>query len=72
MSTCGDEEYKQVLEYTTGRESQFVTMRNAEDFRATMPKGVSTGDFPRWRGVLKDGAGWVFYQSGFGSSACGS
>jgi len=55
MSACGGRgEYKQaleVLEYTIGRESQFVTLRNAEDFRTTMPKGVLTGDFPRWRGV---------------------
>ena len=47
MSACGDEEYKQVLEYTTGRESQFVALRNAEDFRATMLMGVLTSDFPR-------------------------
>lgn len=46
MSARGDEEYKQVLEYTTDRESQFVALRNVEDFRATMPKGVLTRDFP--------------------------
>ncbi|OCL15285.1 fructosyl amine:oxygen oxidoreductase [Glonium stellatum] len=61
MSACGSEAYNQVLKYVSGRESQFMTLRNAADFRATMPKGILTGDFPQWRGFWqKDGAGWVF------------
>lgn len=63
MLGCGDEEYKQVLEYTTGRESQFVSLKKAEYFRTTMPKGVLTGDYPRRRGVWKDGVGWVFARA---------
>ena len=32
-----------------------------EAFRAAMPKGVLTGDFPGWKGGFKrTGAGWVF------------
>jgi sarcosine oxidase/L-pipecolate oxidase len=32
-----------------------------EAFRATMPKGVLTGEFPGWKGGFKKtGAGWVF------------
>lgn len=35
-------------------------LKTKEDFQATMPKGVLTGDFPGWEGWSKrDGCGWV-------------
>jgi sarcosine oxidase/L-pipecolate oxidase len=53
------------LEYLETREirhhaSSFKSLNTAEDFRATMPKGVLTGEFKGWRGFYKkNGAGWV-------------
>ncbi|RDW64468.1 NAD(P)/FAD-dependent oxidoreductase [Aspergillus mulundensis] len=36
-------------------------LNTAEDFRATMPEGILTGDFPKWKGFFREtGAGWVF------------
>lgn len=36
-------------------------LETPEAFRAAMPKGVLTGDFPGWKGGFKrTGAGWVF------------
>ncbi|KAL1630893.1 hypothetical protein SLS54_000767 [Diplodia seriata] len=41
-------------------EKGFVALSSPADFRATMPAGVLTGDFPGWSGVYKaTGAGWV-------------
>lgn len=41
-------------------EAGFRKLSTAEDFRATMPKGVLTGDFPGWEGWIKEkDAGWV-------------
>jgi sarcosine oxidase/L-pipecolate oxidase len=54
------------LEQLTKREmldqkADFEWLDSPEAFRATMPKGVLTGDFPGWKGGFKkDGAGWVF------------
>jgi sarcosine oxidase/L-pipecolate oxidase len=43
------------------QKAEFEWLDTAEKFRATMPKGVLTGDFPGWKGGFKkDGAGWVF------------
>ncbi len=41
---------------------EWTYLDTAEEFRATMPEGVLTGDFPAWRGWWKKsggGAGWV-------------
>lgn len=57
---------KDGLEQLTKREmldqqADFEWLGTAEAFRATMPKGVLTGDFPGWKGGFKrTGAGWVF------------
>lgn len=41
-------------------ERGFVELRTAEDFRRTMPDGVLTGDFPKWKGWYQSsGSGWV-------------
>ncbi|KAI1628722.1 FAD dependent oxidoreductase [Exophiala viscosa] len=38
----------------------FTELSTAEDFRATMPPGVLTGEFPQWKGWLRrSGVGWV-------------
>ena len=43
------------------QKADFEWLDTAEAFRATMPRGVLTGDFPGWKGGFKkDGAGWVF------------
>jgi sarcosine oxidase/L-pipecolate oxidase len=43
------------------QKADFEWLDSPEKFRATMPKGVLTGDFPGWKGGFKkDGAGWVF------------
>jgi sarcosine oxidase/L-pipecolate oxidase len=43
------------------RNVDFEWLDSAEKFRATMPKGVLTGDFPGYKGGFKkSGAGWVF------------
>src|SRR6266536_2051481 len=40
--------------------SSFKPLNSAVEFRATMPKGVLTGEFSGWRGFYKSsGAGWV-------------
>ncbi|KAL3451408.1 FAD dependent oxidoreductase [Aspergillus insuetus] len=41
-------------------EGDYVTLNTAEDFRATMPPGVLTGEFPGWKGwISKRDTGWV-------------
>lgn len=41
-------------------ERGFVELKTGEDFRETMPEGVLTGEFPRWKGWYKSsGSGWV-------------
>ncbi|KAJ6445406.1 alpha-N-acetylglucosaminidase [Purpureocillium lavendulum] len=43
-----------------GREQEYTKLDSADAFRACMPKGVLTGEFPRWKGWYKSkGAGWV-------------
>ncbi|KAJ9653170.1 hypothetical protein H2198_007632 [Neophaeococcomyces mojaviensis] len=38
----------------------WMQLKTKEDFQATMPKGILTGDFPGWQGwAKKDGCGWV-------------
>lgn len=39
---------------------EFEWLNTPADFRATMPDGVLTGNFPGWKGGFKrKGAGWV-------------
>lgn len=42
-------------------ESDYVKLESAQDFRATMPEGVLTGEFPGWKGWWRKdgGAGWT-------------
>ena len=48
----------------------FVELKTKEDFHATMPKGVLTGDFPGWEGLYKPtGAGWVHARKALVSAA---
>lgn len=43
-----------------GESPDWTPLNTKEEFRATMPKGVLTGDFPGWKGFWrKRGAGWV-------------
>ncbi|OAQ91320.1 alpha-N-acetylglucosaminidase [Purpureocillium lilacinum] len=43
-----------------GHEKEYTKLNSADDFRACMPNGVLTGDFPNWQGWHKSkGAGWV-------------
>ncbi|UNI23901.1 hypothetical protein JDV02_009693 [Purpureocillium takamizusanense] len=43
-----------------GHEDEYAKLDSPEDFRACMPDGVLTGDFPNWQGWYKSkGAGWV-------------
>lgn len=45
----------------TPSSTDFEWLSTPADFRATMPDGVLTGDFPGWKGGFKrKGAGWVF------------
>ncbi|KAL4805908.1 FAD dependent oxidoreductase [Aspergillus unguis] len=42
------------------RQGDFQLLETAEDFRATMPPGVLTGEFPGWKGwISRSGAGWI-------------
>jgi sarcosine oxidase/L-pipecolate oxidase len=48
----------------------WLPLRTKEDFIATMPKGVLTGDFPGWQGWWKKtGAGWVHARKSMESAA---
>ncbi|KAF2500120.1 fructosyl amine:oxygen oxidoreductase [Lophium mytilinum] len=61
MAACGDEAYKHVLDYAAEEKAELLPLNTADDFQNTMPKGVLTGSFPKWRGYWKKkGAGWVF------------
>ncbi|KAF2814264.1 nucleotide-binding domain-containing protein [Mytilinidion resinicola] len=61
MAACGDDAYKHVLEYAAEEKAELVPLKTADDFQKTMPKGVLTGSFPKWRGYWKKkGAGWLF------------
>ncbi|CZR65025.1 related to fructosyl amino acid oxidase [Phialocephala subalpina] len=43
------------------QKADFEWLDTPAAFRATMPEGVLTGNFPRWKGGFKrTGAGWVF------------
>ncbi|KAE8444928.1 hypothetical protein EG329_014055 [Mollisiaceae sp. DMI_Dod_QoI] len=43
------------------QKADFEWLDSASSFRATMPEGVLTGEFPGWKGGFKrTGAGWVF------------
>ncbi|KAF1348510.1 fructosyl amine:oxygen oxidoreductase-like protein [Delphinella strobiligena] len=48
----------------------WVPLNMREDFQATMPRGVLTGDFPGWQGWwMKKGAGWVHARKAMESAA---
>lgn len=48
----------------------WIPLKNKLDFRATMPKGILTGDFPGWDGWWKKtGAGWVHARKSMESAA---
>jgi len=50
--------------------SGWVKLENKDQFRATMPQGVLTGDFPGWQGWWKKtGAGWVHARKSMESAA---
>ncbi|KEF56794.1 uncharacterized protein A1O9_06984 [Exophiala aquamarina CBS 119918] len=48
----------------------WIPLKNMDDFRATMPRDVLTGDFPGWDGWWKKtGAGWVHARKSIESAA---
>ncbi|EXJ86148.1 hypothetical protein A1O1_06518 [Capronia coronata CBS 617.96] len=48
----------------------WIPLNSKEDFIATMPKGVLSGDFPGWQGWWrKKGAGWVHARKSMESAA---
>lgn len=50
--------------------SGWIPLNTKENFQATMPKGVLTGDFPGWRGwLMKKGSGWVHARKAMESAA---
>ncbi|OJJ60278.1 hypothetical protein ASPSYDRAFT_201671 [Aspergillus sydowii CBS 593.65] len=50
-----------VDEYIRTCKEKLRLLCTPEEFRATMPRGVLTGDFPKWKGFFREsGAGWVF------------
>ena len=45
-------------------------LKSKQDFRATMPEGVLTGDFPGWEGWFKSkGCGWVHARKAMEAAA---
>ncbi|OQV07624.1 hypothetical protein CLAIMM_12029 [Cladophialophora immunda] len=51
-------------------EGGWIPLRTKEDFQATMPKGVLTGEFPGWQGWwMQKGAGWVHARKSMQSAA---
>ena len=50
--------------------SGWQRLETKEEFRATMPQGVLTGEFPGWKGWwMKKGAGWVHARKSMESAA---
>jgi len=48
----------------------WIPLKSKEDFQATMPKGVLTGEFPGWEGWwMKKGSGWVHARKSMESAA---
>ncbi|CAD0091796.1 unnamed protein product [Aureobasidium vineae] len=48
----------------------WLPLKTKEDFQATMPKGVLTGDFPGWEGWwMKKGSGWIHARKSMESAA---
>ncbi|KAF2148638.1 FAD dependent oxidoreductase [Myriangium duriaei CBS 260.36] len=48
----------------------WIKLNSKDDFRATMPSGVLTGDFPGWQGWWrKSAAGWVHARKSMESAA---
>lgn len=51
-------------------ENGFKLLKGKEEFQATMPPGVLTGEFPDWEGFYKaKGAGWVHARKSMESAA---
>ncbi|KAL4966713.1 NAD(P)/FAD-dependent oxidoreductase [Aspergillus stella-maris] len=54
-------QHELIDEYIAGCKDKVRLLNTAEEFRATMKKGILTGDFPNWKGFFREsGAGWVF------------
>ncbi|KAG9674180.1 fructosyl amine:oxygen oxidoreductase-like protein, partial [Aureobasidium melanogenum] len=48
----------------------WLPLKTKEDFQATMPIGVLTGDFPGWEGWwMKKGSGWIHARKSMESAA---
>ncbi|KAG9514761.1 fructosyl amine:oxygen oxidoreductase-like protein, partial [Aureobasidium melanogenum] len=48
----------------------WLPLKTKEDFQATMPTGVLTGDFPGWEGWwMKKGSGWIHARKSMESAA---
>lgn len=61
MSACSSSFYEEQVAPYAKDFPDAVLLETAEQWRASMPQGVLTGDFPGWRGVYRrEGAGWVF------------
>ncbi|KAL4986692.1 FAD dependent oxidoreductase [Aspergillus falconensis] len=61
MAASQDSAMPHVDNYIRTCRDRLRLLNSAEDFRATMPSGVLTGDFPGWKGFFREtGAGWVF------------
>jgi sarcosine oxidase/L-pipecolate oxidase len=62
-AAVSDEAYRKVVK-ACEEHHEYMPLRNAQDFRETMPKGVLTGKLPGWRGFLRNKrAGWVAARS---------
>lgn len=61
FSASRPESYQRILDEEVSHQRElFTLLETAEEFRATMPPGVLTGDFPQWRGFYKSsGSGWA-------------
>ncbi|KAL3471474.1 FAD dependent oxidoreductase [Aspergillus californicus] len=61
MAASQDSARHEVDAYIHACTDKIRLLDSPEGFRGTMPEGVLTGDFPKWRGLFREtGAGWVF------------
>ncbi|KAL4772470.1 FAD dependent oxidoreductase [Aspergillus nidulans var. acristatus] len=61
MAASQDAAVPHVDKYIRSCRDKLRLLNSAADFRATMPSGILTGDFPGWKGFFREtGAGWVF------------
>ncbi|KAH8667048.1 fructosyl amine:oxygen oxidoreductase [Xylariales sp. PMI_506] len=62
-AAVSDAAYAKVREACAGKPDIYEPLDDAEAIRASLPKGVLTGDLDGWRGYLRRrGAGWVEAQ----------